>query len=463
MADALKSHHRLILNAPSVDDRRSVVFPAIERPIPNKGKPEFAPIAFSPNRKLSKDEKHTAALAGTAISSWHALDVKYVRVIHGPEFLSTKLVLLGKSGPTHLAKESLAALHDLETLADNPAPPPMYLNNHCGVCEYRDRCRKDAVARDDLSLLRGLQPKEIEAWKKRGIFTVTQLSYTFRAKTMGRSSQQPKRHSQPLQAMAIRDKKDIHSQATGDADPNRRTVYFDVEGIPEREFFYLIGVVVASGGTTICPPVLGGRRCRRRICGQDFLRLLAGLGDYVLVHFGRYERDFIREMQRRYPFGGEEETERLVSRLFDVHGAIRTNVFFPVYGNSIKEIAPFLGFQWQGAVRSGTDSIVHRYRWEKTKDESLKEDLLRYNDQDCLAVVAVFDHLASLGKDPIGIAVQCEETDGLPDAKGSNFSRKAFATPALKAITKCAYFNYQQEKGPLSHRQERQKECNPQA
>ena len=251
IADALTRHHRLILNAPSVDDRRSVVFPAIERPILNKGKPEFAPIAFSPNKKLSKDEKHTAALAGTALSCWHALDVKYVRVIHGPEFLSTKLVLLGNSGPTHLAKESLAALHDLEALAANPTPPPMYLNDHCGVCEYRDRCRKDAVARDDLSLLRGLQPKEIEAWKKRGIFTVTQLSYTFRAKTMGRSSQQPKRHSQPLQAMAIRDKK-TYIRKRPEMPTEATRVYFDVEGVPEREFFYLIGAVVVKDGAPIC-------------------------------------------------------------------------------------------------------------------------------------------------------------------------------------------------------------------
>ena len=97
-------------------------------------------------------------------------------------------------------------LRDLEAMVTTPAAPKLFLNAHCNVCEFRDRCRKDATERENLSLLTGLQPKEIEAWNERGIFTVTQLAHTFRPKTMGRSSVQPKRHSQQLQAMAIRDK-----------------------------------------------------------------------------------------------------------------------------------------------------------------------------------------------------------------------------------------------------------------
>jgi predicted RecB family nuclease len=256
-----RSRSRLILNAPCKPERGSITFPAIERTVSRTGtgKHGHVLIVFSPNDKLSKDEKLTAAMLGSALSSWHGLTVTSVEMIHGPQFSSTTLVLLSNNGMTHLAKEATDTLHDLEAMVASQAPPLMYLNDDCGVCEYRDRCRKNAVDRDDLSLLRGLQPKEIEAWKERGIFTVTQLAHTFRPKTMGRSSQQPKRHSQPLQAMAIRDNKTyIRKRPEMPTQPTK--VCFDVEGIPEQQFFYLIGAVVARDEAVVSRNVSSGLR-----------------------------------------------------------------------------------------------------------------------------------------------------------------------------------------------------------
>ncbi len=439
---ALADRHRLFLNVPCNSEQGSITFSAIESAASSTTrKPQCLPIVFCPNKKLSKDGKLTAAVTIAAISNWHSILVPCVKMIHGPDFSETRLILLGASGPTRLAKESAAVLHDLEALVAAPTPPSTYLNDHCGICEFRDRCRQDAVNRDDLSLLRGLHPKEIEAWKKRGIFTVTQLAYTFRAKTMGRSSQQPKRHSQPLQAMAIRDKK-TYVRKRPEMPTSSVKVFFDVEGIPEREFFYLIGVVVVRNGTATSHEFWADDESQQEGMWQDFLGLLAELSDYVLVHFGRYERDFIREMQRRYGATDHDPAQRL----FDVHVAIRTNVFFPVYSNGLKDIARFLGFEWQGPVRSGVDSIVCRCKWEKTNEERCREDLLRYNREDCQAVMSVFNHLAVLGHVPSGSPAEIAETDGLFDSTANSFSRKTFAIPVMETITKCAYFNYQQQK-----------------
>jgi hypothetical protein len=179
---------------------------------------------------------------------------------------------------------------------------------------------------------------------------------------------------------------------------------------------------------------------------RDFLAVLTGQNDFAVVHFGRYEKDFVREMIQRYGLDGGPSEAELLSRLFDVHGAIRTNVFFPVFSNGLKEIASFLEFHWQGSVRSGIESIVWRHKWEECRDATMKEALLRYNHEDCLAVMAVFDHLASLSQPTDGVAVQYTETDALPADKGNTFGRSSFAIPGLETITKRAYFNYQQEK-----------------
>ena len=83
--------------------------------------------------------------------------------------------------------------------------------------------------------------------------------------------------------------------------------------------------------------------------------------------------------------------------MFNVLGAIRTNVYFPAYSNGLKDIASFLGVNWTGKVTSGIDCIAARMRWEQSKDSVIKEEILDYNRQDCLALQRVANFLVSLG------------------------------------------------------------------
>ena len=344
---------------------------------------------------VTRPTKLLAALLGTALKTWSGLPVSCAKVVFGPRFSTTRLGLSGPNGPTHLGNEATSMLLDLEAMVTTPAAPKLFLNAHCTVCEFRERCRKDAIERENLSLLTGLQPKEIEAWNERGIFTVTQLAHTFRPKTMGRSSHNPKRHSQQLQAMAIRDKT-TYVRKRPEMPAASTRVYLDVEGIPDTGLFYLIGLLVVKDGEQVRHQFWADSESDQEAMWHDFLAVLATLDDYVVVHFGRYERDFVQEMFQRYGGNDGVSEEGLLSRLFDVHAAIRTNVFFPVYSNGLKDIASFLGFRWQGPIRSGIDSIVWRYKWEETRDATLKEALLTYNHEDCMAVMALFDHLGML-------------------------------------------------------------------
>ena len=84
--------------------------------------------------------------------------------------------------------------------------PPLILNNHCSICEYQKRCLELAKKEENLSLLGGMTEKQINKYNRRGIFTVTQLSYTYRARKINPSKTTP-RHNFALQAQAIRDKR----------------------------------------------------------------------------------------------------------------------------------------------------------------------------------------------------------------------------------------------------------------
>ena len=444
LKDVLKCRHRLILNAFRDDEYLSVVIPAVER-LPSGRQSEYGIVTFSPVNKLARPTKLLAAVLATATGKI-GLPISYAKVIFGQQLTVTRLGLSGPNGITLLGNQATSMLADLENMATTPVAPRLCLNSHCAICEYHERCRKDATDRDDLSLLKGLQAKEIETWNQRGIFTVTQLAHTFRPKAMGRDSSKPKRHSQPLQAMAIRDKT-TYVRKRPEMPAVTTKVYLDVEGIPDTGLYYLIGLlVVADGKEPMRQQLWADSESDQEPMWYDFLSALGRLDDYVVVHFGRYERDFIREMIQRFGMNGETSEEGLFSRLFDVHGAIRTNVFFPVYSNGLKEIASFVGVRWQGPVYSGLDSIVWRHKWEKARDASVKEALLSYNHLDCLAVMAVFDHLVQLAGDANGRAADCQEIDTLPSQRKGEFGSKGFALPAMKTITKCAYFKYQQNK-----------------
>ena len=78
-------------------------------------------------------------------------------------------------------REIASALVAVQRMTDrDSAVPPVILNRHCPLCPFRAECRAKAEADDDLSLLDRMTPKTIRRYHKKGIFTVTQLSYLFR-------------------------------------------------------------------------------------------------------------------------------------------------------------------------------------------------------------------------------------------------------------------------------------------
>ena len=132
--------------------------------------------------------------------------------------------------------------------------------------------------------------------------------------------------------------------------------------------------------------------------------------------------------------------------MFNVLGAIRTNVYFPAYSNGLKDIASFLGVTWTGKVTSGIDCIAARMRWEESKDSVIKEEILDYNRQDCLAVQRVANFLLSLGSPEATATPLVQLASEIRVESHGRFGKIDFAVPEMSFINKCARFNYQRDK-----------------
>jgi predicted RecB family nuclease len=60
-------------------------------------------------------------------------------------------------------------------------------------------------------------------------------------------------------------------------------------------------------------------------------------------------------------------------------------VYFPTQSNGLKEIASWLGFAWTPDAPIGANSVAVRHEWEQSRLSTVKDRLVAYNLEDCLA------------------------------------------------------------------------------
>ena len=154
----------------------------------SSSKPEYIPITFIHKEKLSKEDKLLLAFCGFFLGEKTQCIPVFGRIIHGRGYTNTRVKL------DTLIPKANDILKNIIELKNSNTPPKLCLNKHCQVCEFRKECYAIAVEKDHLSLLEGLKTKDITKLNNKGIFTVTQLSYTFRPR---RKRKRPNKYRNP--------------------------------------------------------------------------------------------------------------------------------------------------------------------------------------------------------------------------------------------------------------------------
>jgi predicted RecB family nuclease len=216
---------------------------AFERVPAGRGKAtQFIPLRFAFANKLTQDDKLFVAFDAFVLSATIGRDISLGKIIYGDQH-STSTIRVSA-----LAGEVRRRITKITTLLSNASPPNLMLNRHCAECEFRSRCRQRAEGQDDLSLLSAMTPPERTKLNGRGIFTVKQLSYAFLPRRRPKWLQhKPERYHNSLKALAIRENK-IHIVGKPELKFEGTPVFLDVEGVPDRDFYYLIGLRVPGKG-----------------------------------------------------------------------------------------------------------------------------------------------------------------------------------------------------------------------
>ena len=269
---------------------------AIERvPSAQRGTPAlFIPYRFEFANKLTKEHKLQLAFDAFLLSDTIRHEVPLGKIVHG----DGHAILHVKTSA--FASEVRKLIKSITALLDNNSPPAILLNRHCGQCEFQSRCRALARERDDLSLLSGMSDKDRKKLHGKGIFTITQLSYTFRPRRRRREvrGQQEKYHHS-LRALAIRENK-IHAVGISDLKLEGTSVFLDVEGLPDRDFYYLIGLRVRTAEKSVQYSFWAEDEKEEKLIWNEFLGTLLQIKDPELIHYGSYEKIFLKRMRERH-------------------------------------------------------------------------------------------------------------------------------------------------------------------
>jgi predicted RecB family nuclease len=433
----------------SAKDLESAIH-AVERVIAQKvgEQAQYIPIRFIHTNKLNRADRLTLAFDGFVLAGALGRKVDIGKIVHGDSFTTLRV------RTTTLEGEVQKMIAEIVGLLACQAPPDLVLTQHCAECEFQKQCRQKAIEKDDLSLLAGITAEERNRLRGKGIFTVNQLSYTFRPRKTPRRAKNPARPRHPaLQALAIREDT-VYVHGTPTLPESKAQVYLDIEGLPDSDSYYLIGTLIVSEDQEAFHSFWADQTPEEPRIFADLAEVVSQLRDYRVYHFGDYEAVALRRIKERLPENVRTTIGAILEHATNVLSIIHPHVYFPTYTNGLKDIGRFLGSNRTEPDATGLETIVWRNEWKATGAAELKARLLQYNQDDCRTLRHLVEFMRQLtppgdaGTTKPSTPVKTIQTEQMPKERPrwDMFRPREYASEDLEKIVKCAYFDYQREK-----------------
>ena len=328
-----------------------------------------------------------------------------------------------------VAREFEAFLDSNEVFPVEGTPAPV---EHCGVCRWNERCRKQWRAEDDLSLVAGLSSRQRRALHTIDVTTRTGLAEPAeplpeRLDDASREALARIEAQAEIQVRGERLKKTISDRIEPPRDregelvpnqgllvlpePSPGDLFFDIEGDP---FFgseevdgidYLFGVIEPGRPDADGQPsfhafwsieegtVTTGAERRAFEALIDLVSDRLGSDPNLhIYHYAPYEPTAVKRLAGRYGTREEEVDQLLRGGVFvDLYRTVRQGIRASVESYSIKRLEPLYGFARGVDLRDANESIVEFETWLELGQGDEREDLLAeikgYNRDDCLSTL----------------------------------------------------------------------------
>lgn len=273
----------------------------------------------------------------------------------------------------------------LERIEAGERPDPVYRKSCEDTSPWGQACFRLATERNDIALLFNVDMKKLEALRSLGIRTVDEAAEMDPVQFDGQAPGLTLRALQAVQrqARSLRDHsviiRDTFTHVTEGTE-----IHFDIESYPPTDTDYLYGFwMFNDAGVGSYHAFVAERPEDEERMWKAFLAWLPTLPtNYTVYHYAYYEATRLMVIAQRYGDATNPWLARFISRMFDLKEAVPDHAVFPLYFYSLKKICQFLGFDWQGDVKSGAESISVYRHWLQTGDTRILESLKQYNQGD---------------------------------------------------------------------------------
>ena len=427
--------------------------PRGRKPLESSPSGTFVPVRLIPWDKPDLSDSLLVCFGALALSQATGILADTGTLIYGNGY-RRKTVKIGN----HVAR-ARQIIDTIGTAYRDRKQPPLVLNRHCAVCDFQSSCRDLAIERDDLSLLTAMTGKERAKCNAKGISTITQLSYGYRPRRRKRTRPDAERSTKTtkrtapaarndhkLKALAVK-KRQIHVVGTPSLKFAGVPTFLDVEGMPDRNFYYLIGLRFECDGEPVERSFWADGLDGERVMWENCLRTLKAIGNAQIVSYGAYELRFLKLMIERYSPAPDdvELVRRMIEKSVNLLGCIYGKIYFPTFSNGLKDVGRYLGFEWTWPLGSGAAAPLLRRGWELCADDGLKRELIGYNMDDCRAAATVADALVRIcgdgasGLNEVGV-------DLLEVGFQRTYGKLDSILPEFEKINNAAYWDYQRSK-----------------
>ena len=297
----------------------------------------IVPIHFVFRNKLTIHDEMLLTFDGLMMSEVLGCEVRHGEIVSGNQYKMRQVKMSARAREVRDLTEKMIASLKMDS------PPDLVLNRHCAECEFQLRCRQQAIQCDDLSLLSAITEKERTRLRGKGIFTVTQLSYTFRPRKARKRAKNPADpHYCALQALSIRENT-IHIHGNPQIHTPEARVYLDIEGLADNAFYYLIGALVVADGQETFHSFWANEKSEEARIFTQCVETISLLRDFQVFHFGNYENTALKRLKESLPDHAKVKMDTILERSVNVLSVVHSHIYFPTYSNSLKDIGRFLG------------------------------------------------------------------------------------------------------------------------
>ncbi|MDN5201271.1 TM0106 family RecB-like putative nuclease [Fulvivirgaceae bacterium BMA10] len=407
---------------------------------------KIIPYYFETSEKRIREIKSLLVLKCFFLRRAFGMEIEKVRLITG---LGVRYVKLNFNEAQF--RSLLKEFEELEEKAPN-----FCLNENCSWCCFQENCRKKAIEEDHLSLLSSIRSKNIGDYLSKGIFSLKQLSYQFKPRRTRVDAKNPNlRHIPALKALAIRKQTIFVYKSDFGAHYGLPRIYFDVEGyLEDVDKIYLIGVVIERESGLIKKSFwVPNVNNKQRVVYNEFIDCVMYYcpNGANLFYYGSYDLKFLKILSKGIKMILRRSfMNTLIENGFDLLEIFRNKIYLPTYSNELKVITRYLGYEWVGKITSGLEAYAYRKDWEESRDKNLKNELIKYNIQDCLALKVLVDFLDGVEKESEEIKkykISSNFTEEIQRRfSGRKFGNKNQILPDYNFINDRAYFNYQRDK-----------------